>query len=157
MKTLPSCSYCHSVDRIYNILFTGQVLSSAISILSTFCVILTQFHLISVIYFIVSAYSMSVYCIVGTKIEYAVSVPFYFLKHVTHPQLIALILQYDQVYDSICSISWQELSAAQRKLYSLTLKEAQNAKTIIMLGILPLSVRTALQASCPAGNRAQGS
>lgn len=75
----------------------------------------------------------------------------------THPRLIALILQYDQVYDSICSISWQELSPAQRKLYSLTLKEAQNAKTIIMLGILPLSVRTALQASCPAGNRAQGS
>lgn len=75
MKTLPSCSYCRSVDRIYNILFTGQVLSSAISILSTFCVILTQFHLISVIYFIVSAYSMSVYCVVGTKIEYAVSVP----------------------------------------------------------------------------------
>lgn len=119
--------------------------------------ILTQFHLISVIYFIVSAYSMSVYCIVGTKIEYAVSVPLNLLNHVTHPRLIALILQYDQVYDSICSISWQELSAAQRKLYSLTLKEAQNAKTIIMLGILPLSVRTALQASCPVGNRAQGS
>lgn len=61
--------------------------------------------------------------------------------------LIALILQYDQVYESICSISWQELSTTQRKQYSLTLKEAQNAKTIIMLGILPLSVRTALQAS----------
>ncbi|KAH8419238.1 hypothetical protein KR222_011832, partial [Zaprionus bogoriensis] len=116
-------TYCHDVERIYQILFSGQVVSSAISILSTFCVILTEFHLISVIYFMVSAYSMSVYCVVGTKIEHA----------------------YDQVYDSICNVSWQELSAPQRKLFGLTLKEAQNAKPIIMLGILPLSVRTALQ------------
>lgn len=142
---LHPCSYCHSVDRIFNILFTGQVLSSAVSILSTFCVILTQFHLISVIYLIVSAYSMCVYCVVGTKIEYAVSSN---QNQVPYHILIAFVLQYDQVYDSICSISWQELNMAQRKLYSLTLKEAQNAKTMMMLGIMPLSVRTALQASC---------
>ncbi|KAL7729409.1 hypothetical protein ACLKA6_008973 [Drosophila palustris] len=115
--------YCHHVDYVYHILIAGQVLASAISMLSTFCVNLSEFHLISVIYFLVSGYKMLVYCVVGTKIEYA----------------------YDQVYESICSVSWHELNGKQRNMFRMMLKEAQNSQTIIMLGILPLSVRTALQ------------
>jgi len=41
--------------------------------LSTFCVNLSEFHLVSIIVFLVSGYKMLGYCVVGSKIEYAVS------------------------------------------------------------------------------------
>ncbi|XP_030556955.1 putative odorant receptor 83c [Drosophila novamexicana] len=110
-------AYCRDVENTYHNMIAAQVLSSAISILLCFCVSLNGFHMISTIYLFVSTYSMLVYCV------------------------------YDQVYDSLCSISWQELRADQRKLFGLMLKEAQNTQTMTMIGILPLSMRTALQAS----------
>ncbi|EDW64470.2 uncharacterized protein Dvir_GJ22402 [Drosophila virilis] len=116
-------AYCRDVENTYHNMIAAQVLSSAISILLCFCVNLNGFHLISTIYLFVSTYSMLVYCVVGSQTEYA----------------------YDQVYDSLCNISWQELRADQRKLFGLMLKEAQNTQTMIMIGILPLSMRTALQ------------
>ncbi|XP_064535167.1 putative odorant receptor 83c [Drosophila montana] len=115
--------YCRDIENIYHNMIAAQVLSSAISILLCFCVNLNGFHLISTIYLFISAYSMLVYCIVGSQIEYA----------------------YDQVYDRLSSISWQELRPDQRKLFGLMLKEAQRTQTMTMIGILPLSMRTALQ------------
>ncbi|EDW24263.1 GL23486 [Drosophila persimilis] len=116
-------NYCHTVNELYHDLIATQVLSMAVAVMLSFCIILTSFHMPSAIYFLVSAYSMSVYCVLGTKIEFA----------------------YDQVYESICSVSWQELSCDQRKLLGPMLREAQNPQSIKLLGILPLSVRTALQ------------
>ncbi|KAH8312228.1 hypothetical protein KR044_009877, partial [Drosophila immigrans] len=115
--------YCELVDNTYHILITGQVLASAFSMLLTFCVNLSEFDLIGAIFFLVSTYKMLLFCLVGTTIEYA----------------------YDRVYESICSISWDEMNATQRKMFAMMLKKAQTSETIMMLGILPLSVRTALQ------------
>ncbi|XP_034484424.1 putative odorant receptor 83c [Drosophila innubila] len=139
--------YCHNVDHIYHILIAGQVMSSAISMLCTFCVSISEFHLISVIYFVVSGYKMLVYCVVGTKIEYAVSsAPQTMRQPKTNSiSFLSTPRQYDQVYESICSISWHELNGSQRNMFRMMLKEAQNSQTIMMLGMLPLSVRTALQ------------
>ncbi|KAH8359091.1 hypothetical protein KR093_004252, partial [Drosophila rubida] len=118
--------YCKMVDDTYKLLITCQVLASAFSMLTTFCVNLNALDFIGVIYFLVSTYKMMLFCLVGTKIEYA----------------------YDEVYESICNISWHELNGSQRKMFALMLKKAQSTEIMVMLGILPLSVRTALQASC---------
>lgn len=66
-------SYCELVEKIYDNLIAAQVLSASVSIVICLCVNLNEFDLISAIFFLVSAYSMSVYCIVGTQIEFAVS------------------------------------------------------------------------------------
>ncbi|EDW84627.2 uncharacterized protein Dwil_GK14212 [Drosophila willistoni] len=116
-------SYCRYVNDLYHDLIASQVLSMAMAVMLSFCINLISFHLPSAIYFVVSAYSMVVYCILGTKIEFA----------------------YDQVYTSICDISWQELSSKQRKYFGMVLREAQRPPTITILGVMPLSVRTALQ------------
>ncbi|SPP80229.1 putative odorant receptor 83c [Drosophila guanche] len=115
--------YCRTVNELYHDLIATQVLSMAVAVMLSFCIILTTFHMPSAIYFLVSAYSMSVYCVLGTKLEFA----------------------YDQVYETICGVAWQELSCDQRKLLNPLLREAQNPQCIKLLGILPLSVRTALQ------------
>ncbi|KAH8383652.1 hypothetical protein KR009_009824 [Drosophila setifemur] len=115
--------YCRTVNDLYHDLIATQVLSMAAAVMLSFCIVLISFHLPSAIYFVVSAYSMSVYCILGTKIDYA----------------------YDQVYESICNLSWYELSGDQRKLFGLMLRESQNPQNIKLLGIMPLSVTTALQ------------
>jgi len=56
-----------------------------------------------------------------------------------------MFLQYDQVYDDICNVAWYELRGDQRKLFALMLRESQFPYTIQILGVMPLSVRTALQ------------
>ncbi|EDV99344.1 GH13800 [Drosophila grimshawi] len=65
--------YCQIVEHTFDFMIAAQVLSSAISILVCFCVNLSGFHSVSTIYLLVSAYSMLVYCIVGTQVEYAIS------------------------------------------------------------------------------------
>ncbi|TDG49935.1 hypothetical protein AWZ03_003711 [Drosophila navojoa] len=117
--------YCELVEKIYDNLIAAQVLSASVSIVICLCVNLNEFDLISAIFFLVSAYSMSVYCIVGTQIEFA----------------------YDQVYQTVTCLSWHELNCDQRKLYRMMLQRAQNMKIIVLLGLVPLSLRTALQAS----------
>ncbi|ALC46419.1 Or83c, partial [Drosophila busckii] len=115
--------YCYDVNKLYYNLITTQVLTAGIGTLSTVVVILGGFHLISGIYFLVSVYSMFVYCVMGTKIVYA----------------------YEELYESICCINWQELNIAQRKMFGFMLNAAQRPHTIVMLGMVPLSVSTALQ------------
>nr|AYD60363.1 odorant receptor 83c1 [Drosophila mojavensis]AYD60367.1 odorant receptor 83c1 [Drosophila mojavensis]AYD60370.1 odorant receptor 83c1 [Drosophila mojavensis] len=117
--------YCELVEKIYDNLIAAQVFAASVSIVICLCVNLNEFDLISAIFFLVSAYSMSVYCIVGTQIEFA----------------------YDQVYQTVSCLSWHELSCEQRKLYMMMLQRAQNMKIIVLLGITPLSLGTALQAS----------
>ncbi|XP_023170925.1 putative odorant receptor 83c [Drosophila hydei] len=115
--------YCELVEKIYDNLIAAQVFAASVSIVVCLCVNLNGFHLISAIFFLVSAYSMTVYCVVGTQIEFA----------------------YDQVYETVCCLSWHELNCDQRKLYAVMLQRAQNMKIIVLLGLVPLSLGTALQ------------
>ncbi|KAI8046165.1 hypothetical protein M5D96_002365, partial [Drosophila gunungcola] len=115
--------YCRSVNALYYELIATQVLSMALAMMLSFCINLTSFHMPSAIFFVVSAYSMSIYCILGTILEFG----------------------FDQVYESICNVNWYELNGGQRKLFGLMLREAQYPHTIQILGVMSLSVRTALQ------------
>ncbi|XP_017046611.2 putative odorant receptor 83c [Drosophila ficusphila] len=115
--------YCGSVNALYYELIASQVLSMALAMMLSFCINLTSFHLPSAIFFVVSAYSMSIYCILGTILEFG----------------------YDQVYESICNVTWYELNGDQRKFFGLMLRESQYPKTIRILGVMSLTVRTALQ------------
>nr|XP_016935913.1 putative odorant receptor 83c [Drosophila suzukii] len=115
--------YCRTVNSVYYELIATQVLSMALAMLLSFCINLSSFHMPSAIFFVVSAYGMSIYCILGTILEFA----------------------YDQVYDDICNVAWYELRGDQRKLFALMLRESQFPYTIQILGVMPLSVRTALQ------------
>ncbi|XP_017130585.1 putative odorant receptor 83c [Drosophila elegans] len=115
--------YCRTVNALYYELIATQVLSMALAMMLSFCINLTSFHMPSAIFFVVSAYSMSIYCILGTILEFG----------------------YDQVYESICNVTWYELNGGQRKLFGVMLREAQYPHTIQILGVMSLSVRTALQ------------
>ncbi|XP_017082086.2 putative odorant receptor 83c [Drosophila eugracilis] len=115
--------YCRMVNALYYELIATQVLSMALAMMLSFCINLASFHMPSAIFFVVSAYSMSIYCILGTILEFG----------------------YDQVYESICNVTWYELSGDQRKLFGLMLRESQYPHTIRILGVMSLSVRTALQ------------
>ncbi|XP_044313014.1 putative odorant receptor 83c [Drosophila rhopaloa] len=116
-------NYCRTVNGLYYELIATQVLSMALAMMLSFCINLSSFHMPSAIFFVVSAYSMSIYCILGTILE----------------------LGYDQVYDGICNVAWYELNGGQRRLFGLMLREAQYPHTIQILGVMALSVRTALQ------------
>ncbi|KAH8295211.1 hypothetical protein KR018_008787, partial [Drosophila ironensis] len=115
--------YCRNVHDLYHPLIATQVLSMAFSIMISFCINLNSFHLPSAVTLVQAAYCMSVYCIMGTKIEFT----------------------YDQVFESICNVPWYELNGGQRKMFCLVLRGAQDPPTIKMLGIMALSGRTALQ------------
>nr|XP_017016689.1 putative odorant receptor 83c [Drosophila kikkawai] len=115
--------YCRTVNAIYYELIATQVLTMAISVMIGFSINLSGFNLSVAIFCVISAYSMSIYCILGTKLEFG----------------------YDQVYETICNVNWYELSAGQRKLFGLTLRESQHPPTIVILGVMSLSVKTALQ------------
>ncbi|KAH8288358.1 hypothetical protein KR054_001593 [Drosophila jambulina] len=115
--------YCRKVNAIYHELIATQVLSMGISMMICFSINLSGFNISPAIYFVVSAYSMSIYCFLGTKLEFG----------------------YDQVYESICNVAWYELSPDQRKLFGLMLREAQHPPTIQILGVMSLTVKTALQ------------
>ncbi|KAH8341750.1 hypothetical protein KR074_010427 [Drosophila pseudoananassae] len=115
--------YCRRVNNLYNPLITTQVLAMAYEILATFCINLNGFHIPSAINFLLAAYCMSVYCVMGTQIEFS----------------------YDEVYENICNVSWYELSGEQRKIFGMTLRESQSPHNIKLLGVWSLSVRTALQ------------
>ncbi|XP_016993967.1 putative odorant receptor 83c [Drosophila takahashii] len=115
--------YCRTVNGLYYELIATQVLSMALAMMLSFCINLSSFHMPSAIFFVVSAYSMSIYCILGTILEFG----------------------YDQVYESICNVTWYELCGDQRKLFRLMLRESQFPHTIRILGVMSLSVRTALQ------------
>ncbi|EDV43741.1 uncharacterized protein Dana_GF18630 [Drosophila ananassae] len=115
--------YCRSVNKLYNPLITTQVLAMAYEIMASFCINLNGFHSPSAINFVLAAYCMSVYCVMGTKIEFA----------------------YDEAYENICNVSWYELSGEQRKIFGMILRESQSPQNIKLLGVWSLSVRTALQ------------
>ncbi|KAH8347034.1 hypothetical protein KR059_004444 [Drosophila kikkawai] len=115
--------YCRTVNAIYYELIATQVLTMAISVMIGFSINLSGFNLSVAIFCVISAYSMSIYCILGTKLEFG----------------------YDQVYETICNVNWYELSAGQRKLFGLMLRESQHPPTIVILGVMSLSVKTALQ------------
>ncbi|EDV47985.1 putative odorant receptor 83c [Drosophila erecta] len=115
--------YCRAINALYYELIATQVLSMALAMMLSFCINLTSFHMPSAIFFVVSAYSMSIYCILGTILEFG----------------------YDQVYESICNVTWYELSGEQRKLFGFLLRESQYPHNIRILGVMSLSVRTALQ------------
>ncbi|XP_039493010.1 putative odorant receptor 83c [Drosophila santomea] len=115
--------YCRAINALYYELIATQVLSMALAMMLSFCINLSSFHMPSAIFFVVSAYSMSIYCILGTILEFG----------------------HDQVYESICNVAWYELSGDQRKLFGFLLRESQYPHNIQILGVMPLSVRTALQ------------
>ncbi|KAH8288682.1 hypothetical protein KR054_007731 [Drosophila jambulina] len=115
--------YCRTVNAIYHELISTQVIAMALSMLLSFCLNLGGFNLSLAVYFVISAYSMSIYCFLGTIIEFG----------------------YDQVYESICNVAWFELSVNQRKLFCLMLCESQHPHTIQILGVMSLSMNTALQ------------
>ncbi|XP_043656579.1 putative odorant receptor 83c [Drosophila teissieri] len=115
--------YCRAINALYYELIATQVLSMALAMMLSFCINLSSFHMPSAIFFVVSAYSMSIYCILGTILEFG----------------------YDQVYESICNVAWYELSGDQRRLFGLLLRESQYPHNIQILGVMSLSVRTALQ------------
>ncbi|XP_017016687.1 putative odorant receptor 83c [Drosophila kikkawai] len=116
-------NYCSKVNALYYELIASQVIAMAMSVLLSFCLNLSSFNLSLALYFVVSAYSMTIYCFLGTVIEFS----------------------YDQVYESICNVDWLELSVNERKLFGLMLRESQHPQTIQILGIMSLSMRTALQ------------
>ncbi|KAH8347033.1 hypothetical protein KR059_004443 [Drosophila kikkawai] len=116
-------NYCSTVNAIYHELIDTQVIAMALSMLLSFCLILSGFNLSLAVFFVVAAYSMSVYCFLGTIIEFG----------------------YDKVYESICNVAWYELGVNERKLFGLMLRESQHPHTIQILGIMSLSMRTALQ------------
>jgi len=60
------------VNGVYYELIATQVLSMALAMLLSFCINLSSFHMPSAIFFVVSAYGMSIYCILGTILEFAV-------------------------------------------------------------------------------------
>jgi len=60
------------VNGVYYELIATQVLSMALAMLLSFCINLASFHMPSAIFFVVSAYGMSIYCILGTILEFAV-------------------------------------------------------------------------------------
>ncbi|XP_020817911.1 putative odorant receptor 83c [Drosophila serrata] len=115
--------YCRTVNAIYHELIATQVLTMGISMMISFSINLSGFNLSLAIFFVISAYSMSIYCFLGTKLEFG----------------------YDQIYESICNVAWYELNADQRKLFGVMLRESQHPPTIKILGIMSLSVKTALQ------------
>ncbi|KAH8243638.1 hypothetical protein KR032_009041 [Drosophila birchii] len=115
--------YCRTVNAIYYELIATQVLTMGISMMISFSINLSGFNLSLAVFFVISAYSMSIYCFLGTKLEFG----------------------YDKVYESICNVNWYELSVDQRKLFAHVLRESQHPPTIQILGVMSLSVKTALQ------------
>ncbi|KAH8251831.1 hypothetical protein KR038_009169 [Drosophila bunnanda] len=123
MHQFMNFSYCRTVNAIYHELIATQVLSMGISMMISFSINLSGFNLSLATFFVISAYSMSIYCFLGTKLEFG----------------------YDQIYESICNVAWYELSVDQRKLFGVMLRESQHPPTIQILGVMSLSVKTALQ------------
>ncbi|KAH8347032.1 hypothetical protein KR059_004442 [Drosophila kikkawai] len=138
-------NYCSKVNALYYELIASQVIAMAMSVLLSFCLNLSSFNLSLALYFVVSAYSMTIYCFLGTVIEFSVSFDCC-VEYTFHLSLISSNSeQYDQVYESICNVDWLELSVNERKLFGLMLRESQHPQTIQILGIMSLSMRTALQ------------
>ncbi|XP_037943824.1 odorant receptor 67d-like [Teleopsis dalmanni] len=116
-------NYTKSCNTIFQSAVTIQVFTSALSILLTLFIVFTSSWHGAYPYLLITVTHLNIYCFMGTKIEIA----------------------NENFTAEIYNILWYKLTTTQQKVVLLMLMQSQNPNTILVAGVMPLSVSTGLQ------------
>ncbi|XP_030371670.1 putative odorant receptor 83c [Scaptodrosophila lebanonensis] len=116
--------YNDIVNDLTHYVVATQVLTSAMSTtISIFIMLTSEPWPMGYFYLPLSYYSLIVYCILGTQIEY----------------------DNDEICYEMYNISWYRMTVNQRKMVRLMIMASQQPKTYKIMSVIPLTVSTALE------------